>query len=272
MKDRIKIIDSTFSHSKLGYCSDFQSSELFTWERYHNNINDNEFVVYTDLRLFEPKRGVSVAWLIEPLCFAPANYQYIKDHIQDFDYILTHEKSLLSLDERISFVPFGCCWVSPNDQKIYDKTKNVSIISSNKKITDGHKLRHEVIREFGEYIDVYGRGYNPIDLKIDGLKDYRYSIVIENCKRDYWFTEKLIDCFMTGTIPVYWGCPSIGDFFDTEGMIMFDNSQELKTILETCDEDLYVSKFESIKTNFELTKKFLLPDDHVYKFIKNMQK
>ena len=62
---------------------------------------------------------------------------------------------------------------------------------------------HEVIQKFGNKMTVFGRGYDPIEFKIDGLKDYRFSVVIENCKRDYWFTEKLIDCFVTGTIPIY---------------------------------------------------------------------
>ena len=66
--------------------------------------------------------------------------------------------------------------------------------------------------------------------------DYRFSIVIENCKRDYWFTEKLIDCLRTGTIPIYWGCPSIGDFFDIRGFILFDDINDLENILNNLTE------------------------------------
>ena len=62
--------------------------------------------------------------------------------------------------------------------------------------------------------------------KIDGLRDYRYHFCIENIKRDYWFTEKLIDCFVTGTIPIYWGCPSI-----------FDNISELPEFKQ-CTSDI----------------------------------
>ena len=115
-------------------------------------------------------------------------------------------------------------------------------------------------------MDVYGKGRNEIKLKIEGLKDYRFSIVIENCKRDYYFTEKLIDCFKTGTIPIYWGCPSINNFFDVNGMILFDNLDELKDIIKICDESLYLDKFESVKNNFLLSTKYVLPDEHIYNF------
>ena len=268
MKQKIKIADNTFSHSILGYCSDFQKSENFEWERTQPNNNEN--LVITDNFLtsnLSPSKN-KIAWLIEPVCVAPQHYDYVKNNLMKFDYILTHEKTLLDLDYNTKFIPFGCCWIPEDKQEVYDKTKNISVISSNKTFTDGHKLRHEVIQKFGNKMDVFGRGYDPIEFKIDGLKDYRFSVVIENCKRDYWFTEKLIDCFATGTIPIYWGCPSIGDFFNTDGMLIFDSMNELESILDNCNEDLYNSKLDSIKDNFEKCKNFLLPDEHVYKFIK----
>jgi len=46
MKQKIKIADNTFSHSILGYCSDFQKSENFEWERTQPNNTEN--LVITD--------------------------------------------------------------------------------------------------------------------------------------------------------------------------------------------------------------------------------
>lgn len=270
MKNKIKILDGSFSHSELKYCSDFQTSDLFEWDR--NIIGNEEVLVVTDNFLTSnlPPSKNKIAWLIEPICVAPQHYEYVKNNLMKFDYILTHEKTLLDLDYNIKLIPFGCCWIPKEEQGVYNKSKNISIISSNKTFTDGHKLRHEVIQKFGNKMDVFGRGYTPVEFKIEGLKDYRFSVVIENCKRDYWFTEKLIDCFATGTIPIYWGCPSIGDFFNTDGMLLFDNMEELEFILENCDESLYESKLESIRENFEKCKNFLLPDEHVYNFIKTL--
>jgi hypothetical protein len=73
-------------------------------------------------------------------------------------------------------------------------------------------LRHQSVLKFKDKMDLYGRGYNPVEYKLKCLKDYAFSLTIENTKKDYYFTEKLIDCFMTGTVPIYWGCPSIQKF------------------------------------------------------------
>jgi len=141
----------------------------------------------------------------------------------------------------------------------------ISIISSDKTQTIGHRLRHNIIDKLNNKIDVYGRTYNPIDYKLDGLKDYRFNIVVENTKRDYWFTEKLIDCFVTGTVPIYWGCPSIGNFFNTNGMIIFETLGELEEILNNLTEKDYLNCLDFINENYNLSKKYLLPDDLIYR-------
>ena len=106
-----------------------------------------------------------------------------------------------------------------------------------------------------------------MEYKVEGLRDYRFSVVIENCKRDYYFTEKLIDCFMTGTVPIYWGCPSIGEFFDTRGMILFDSADEAKEIIESLDKELYHSKEKFVKKNFNKAKEYIIPEDWIYRNI-----
>jgi len=265
MKQQLKLIDRTFSHSILGYCSDYQTSDLFVWDR-TNSIQNGEIVVITDMALSNFVNGAkNIAWLIEPIDIAPQNYSIIQSISNNFNKIFTHEKTLLDLGSPYEFIPFGCCWILKDDQKIYPKNKMLSIIASNKFQTNGHKLRHSVINQFKNKIDVYGRGWNPIDYKLDGLKDYRYSIVIENCKRDYWFTEKLIDALVCGTIPIYWGCPSIGDFFDTRGFIIFDNLNDLSLIIENLTEEKYNEMKPYIEANFIKAKEYMLPDDYIYK-------
>lgn len=272
MKDKINLIDRSFSHSKLGFCSDYQESSDFYWDRQNVDINGVEPIVFTDLTLNNAiKKEISYAWLIEPIAISPQNYDLIKKISNNFNTIFTHERSLLELGEPYEFLPFGCCWIKPEDHKIFNKTKNISIISSDKKMTDGHILRHKIIDTYRNFMDVYGRGYNPIEYKLDGLKDYRFSIVIENCKRDYWFTEKLIDCLITGTIPIYWGCPSIGDFFDIEGFIIIDEVNDLTSIIENLNEELYISKSEYILNNFHKSKKYISPDNLIYNKIKKYE-
>ena len=83
-----------------------------------------------------------------------------------------------------------------------------------------------------------------------------FSIVIENTKQDYYFTEKLIDALLTGTVPIYYGCPSIGDFFNTKGMIIVDNVNDFMNAIDTLNNDKYESMIPYIKDNFERAKSF----------------
>jgi len=58
-------------------------------------------------------------------------------------------------------------------------------------------------------------------------QSFRFSIVIENIKADFYFSAKLINCFVHATVPVYWGAPSIAVFFNVSGMIVFDTLEEV---------------------------------------------
>ena len=105
---------------------------------------------------------------------------------------------------------------------------------------------------------------NPVDTKEETLLDYRYSIIIENTKQDNYITEKLIDCLIVGTIPIYWGCPNVSDYFNMEGIPTFNTLDELKNILPKLTEDFYNSKIKVVKENLELAKKFCITEDWLY--------
>ena len=268
--DRLRLVDSTFAHSKLGYCSDYQISKSFVWDR-QTPLDNCEYIVYTDMRLNQAvaaNKAKNVAWLIEPMCIAKQNYDLIRQIQGRFSKILTHEKSLVDLGAPYEFVPFGCCWIPENDQKMYDKSKNISIVASSKKMTNGHQLRHNVIGRFKDKIDVYGRGWNPVEHKVEALAPYRFSVVIENCRRDGWFTEKLIDCFATGTVPIYWGAPDINDFFNEAGILKFDTMDELSDLIDMATPESYEHMLEAVQDNFERMKDYLLPDDWVRNKVK----
>lgn len=194
-------------------------------------------------------------WIIEsPLIlehFYPGFFQKVHDNKHKFVKIFTHDKKLIENDNKFSFKSHGDCSIT--DYQNLNKDKLVSMISSNKKWVIGHELRHEIIKKYNYKFDLYGRGFNEIDKKETGLNRYKFSIVVENCKTDYYFTEKIIDCFRTKTIPIYWGCPSIGNFFDERGIIHFDNIDELKDILDSINYSMYYDLIDVIETNYRLS-------------------
>ena len=145
------------------------------------------------------------------------------------------------------------------------------MILSSKTVCEGHRLRHEIVKHISNLnVDLFGHIYNPISMgddsdnpqsltneKILALKNYHFSIIIENCKEDYYFDEKLLDSLLTGTIPIYWGCPSIHKFFNIDGFYIFNNVEELLTILSNITPELYISKLGVIEENFNEAKKYV---------------
>jgi len=263
MKQKIKIVDQMFAHAE--YSTDYQKSKYIDWDR-SKIITTDENIFYTDYSLNQVGNNkTTFGWLLESPEITKHSYDWIKRNNDKFTHVLTHNKELLDKGENFIFCPTGGCWITPEDQKIYEKNKLLSIIASSKRITHGHLLRHKSISMYSNKLDVYGRGYNPVDYKLEALKDYAFSLTIENTKQDYYFTEKLIDCFMTGTVPIYWGCPSIGNFFNVDGMIIFDDISELKEILEGLSLDKYIKMKEAIEDNFKKAKEYLIAEDYIYK-------
>jgi len=269
----IKIKDVCFAHANCIGSGDLKIyPSYFNWYR-GNESRDICFFTDTSLQQITNQSNsfckINVAWLMEPPSINSTSYQWIRDNHQFFEYVLTHNKEILSIDKKFVWFPHGGCWISPEDYGVYPKTQNVSIIASDKNFTSGHMLRHEVIDLMKDKIDlVCGRGYQPFDYKLDALKDYKYSIIIENGKFETYFTEKIIDCFMTGTIPIYWGC-SLKGLFDESGVLCFNTTDELNDILTKIrtGDIRYEDMNKSVQKNFETAKEYTITEDWVFKNI-----
>lgn len=114
------------------------------------------------------------------------------------------------------------------------KTKEICIIASDATWLQGHKDRfafvNKLIGHFKDRIDVYGRGFNSFDCKYEILKNYKYSICIENsCLPDY-FTEKINECFLAEVFPIYFGCTNIQDYYDSNSFLAIDIYDYQKSI------------------------------------------
>ena len=72
---------------------------------------------------------------------------------------------------------------------------------------------------------------------------------------------------MVGSIPIYYGMPSIRDYFDTRGMIVFNEVDEMEYILNSLNDDLYKDMMPYAKENFEIAKQYVLSEDWMYENI-----
>ena len=266
---KIFLEDTAFAHCEFSNnpVPIKQTTDKVKWDR-SGTYTENDVVVWTDecIPRSVNRKGKNIAWLLESWDMIPHLYEFVKSNPDKFEAIWTHDNELLKLPNALNLT-VGGCWIDDFDWSIHPKTKNFSIIASAKRQLPGHKQRHQIIAGAGGHIDIFGGGYNPIKDKIEGLRDYRYSFSIENNKRDFYFTEKLIDCFVTGTIPIYWGCPSIGDFFNLDGMLCYDKVDELPELLKGCTPEYYESKREALEDNLERAKKFRLAELSIPKII-----
>lgn len=183
------------------------------------------------------------------------------------DLLLTWDEELLKLPyARFCPVTDSSQWTgcTEEDFKVYPKTKLLSSITSNKVMIPGHIVRLNFIDKIKDRLDLYGRGFKEIENKLEGLKDYMFSVTIENGTSTNCFTEKIQDCFLTGTIPIYYGPKNIGEFFNTDGILIFHTQEELDSILDSLNEDLYYSKMEAIISNYNKAFSYPTFNDSLY--------
>lgn len=275
MKPLIPIFDDQFPQSASFGTGDLGiGPTYFNWYRGPEKIGNVCFVTESwfnrvDQIPYEHKVGI----ILEPPSINNVPYVWALDsnNRSKFDFILTHQNSYINQHDYPGclYYPFGGCWILPQDRKLHNKTKNVSIIASWKTDTQGHKLRHEIINRFGNEIDVFGNGYKKVDNKIEALRDYKYTIVVENEKSDGWYTEKLIDALVTGTIPIYWGDPCIADVF--ESVLSFDTIDHLGFLLGNIkvENQLPSNNILTLDLNIYLdsisAESFIIPEDWIFK-------
>jgi hypothetical protein len=203
-------------------------------------------------------------WLCESKTIISSHYEWCKRNIEtlkkNFIKVFTHDVELTKLSDIFQLTQCSAKSYFAHGE-LYPKSKLVSMIASNKTMCSEHIYRQQMIQKFSSKCDHFGRGYSQIENKEDGLKDYRFSIVMENATYANMFTEKITDCFMTGTIPIYYGISNIGDYFDTKGIVILNDDFKI----EDLSIELYESKIESVKTNLQLAIDLLVSEDYIYK-------
>ena len=204
-----------------------------------------------------------VAYIIEPPSVHSAPYEQVVQHEKYYDYILTYDDRLLARGPKYVLFGLGTTQVLDEDAGVHTKSKLLSMIASKKTFAPGHRLRHEIISAINDIvtIDLWGEAYQRFDIdnkpsRDEPLKDYMFSIVVRNERMNNYFGEQIIDCFRMGTVPIFWGCPNIGDFFNLDGIIHFENISELIETLQTLTKEDYdrILSTGAVHDNFERAK------------------
>jgi len=223
----------------------------------------DHLLVYLNSRLlYMPRPGVRArvsVMVVEPQAVHGRKMAWLKLLRRRFHLILASNAGLLAAVPNSARFLFGSTWV-PNWRRLQiEKTRMVSLIASGKVYYPGHKLRHQAVawaRGRGADVDILGRGYAPFDEKSDGLAPYRYSVIIENVREPGYFTEKLIDCLLCETVPIYWGDPDIGEVFDLRGIIVADDLAAITAAMERLTAEDYQSRLEFVRINRDKASRY----------------
>ena len=222
----------------------------------------------------ESFKGILVLLLREPEAILHQREASIQNHA-NFDYIFTHDQAVLNACPNARLYLFGTTWIPASIYNTIDVQKKqckISCLTGSKELTPAHSFRKHLYsnqNSFSSLPITWFRsskgsilpniGNNPIigDSKAPLFLDYQYSIVIENCRENNYFTEKLMDCLITKTIPIYYGCPNISNWFDTRGWIILESTSIQEFRMKCTRLPNYAAHINVINENFERAKQYI---------------
>lgn len=186
-----------------------------------------------------------------------------------FNLILTTSQRVLDACSNAKILEFGTTWIF--DYKFPEKKFQISTLVGHKEMTEGHKLRKKLYykqKKIKNPIDFYigtnGGVENVFGNKVisdsfhkEELFDSQFHICIENTRQEYWFSEKVMDCFRTKTVPIFWGCPKIGDYFNVDGIIIVNSLDEIIEVCNGIDENTYKTMLPYIEENLKLCENYI---------------
>jgi hypothetical protein len=237
-------------------------------EKYLKSIEHIDFSLFVDAipNSQEELSPINIITMQEPNEYF-GMHDWVIQNNNLFSAILTWDDKVLNNCPNSLFFPFGNIWITPEQyEKKHTKKFEVSHLCGKLLKTYGHSLRHELLARKNEikiptnFFDVYGDRYNIEDARKGKEKIFgnsMFGVVIENTSHRGYFTEKITDCFALKTIPIYWGCSNINDFFNKEGIIKFDNVDDFIYIVNNLDESYYQQRIDAIKENYKIATQLI---------------
>jgi hypothetical protein len=120
-----------------------------------------------------------------------------------------------------------------------------TVCSSKKQKHTLHRKRYDFTQRLkAEFpaLEIFGHGVRPMKDKAESLDSYRYHLAIENHRCPHHWTEKISDAFLGWTLPFYYGCTNLGDYFPAGsfvGIDIDDFDATIATIRETIAANTY---------------------------------
>ena len=228
--------------------------------------------VYVDMFNMSPVPDghIRIIQLQEPLQ-PDSILQQIKNHSDCYTHILTFREDILSTNPKAKLFIRTGAWAQGYVPK--EKKFSVSIVvgGKNNPVMEGYALRHDTWRNkdlitipkefylsgtentthvFVPWNEVKYDGNLVLGSKKDPMFDCMFNIAIQNTSIKDYFTDILIDCFQTRTVPIYYGCRNISDYFNVDGVIVVNNLTEIINACNRLTPETYDNMLPAIEDNY----------------------
>jgi len=216
-----------------------------------------------------PQGNIRIVIMIEPRNFKLIDN--IKNYPNSYTYVLTPYEAVLNNNPKAKYFISVNTWVDPFFD--YKKKFCVSTMVGGKDAPgyEGYLMRHELWHRQSEIIiprNFYlstgvryaGADYtNALTLPQTGtyinsktpMFDCMFHIAIENNSTNNYFTEKITDCFLSKTVPIYYGDKNIGNHFNKNGMIIVNNVDDIIKACNMLTPETYERMLPLLLDNYE---------------------
>lgn len=254
--------------TKRGYLAAYGNTRNYQFTKEF----DRKITVCFDTIEYDIKSDINILVQCEPPTLYRDFYKMVVNNKDHFDLILTYDPRLLQLENSRLFVPVDT-WIN-DKQPPSIKNKSVSFITSSKIYTNDQRMRMMILRRLenkqsiNDLTVMQYRSPPRIPNRDDYYRLPLFNIACENQVMDNMFTEKLLDCFLCKTVPIYYGCTNIDKFFDVGGIIRFTDIDRFQHVLNMLSTDLYYMMQESIENNYKLALEFC--QNNIYQRIESI--
>ncbi len=104
------------------------------------------------------------------------------------------------------------------------------LLSQYKKVDSGGPFQNNIGRTIPRDKDYY------YDNAIQWHSKYKFCIAFENSAKQDYVTEKILNALIANTVPIYWGAPNVGEYFNTKRFINCREYPNFHAVIEKVSE------------------------------------
>ena len=254
------------------HLSDFKDKPISIFYDYPCPHNSN--TIQEDLS----KNPINILILVEPNEYF-GTHDWAIQNSKSYTAILTFSDRVISECDNAVLFPGTGTWLldkgkMKNNEIVIDKDYinsfedkdkkfEVSFLRGKKKNNmPGHDLRWEIydrkdeVKTPTKFFDVLGDTKDGGELDLSAKRvmwdESMFHLSLENSQDSSYITEKVLDAFLTKTIPIYWGAPKIGEYFHKKGFFTFKTADEAIEKMNNLTEKDYYDRKKYVDTNYKL--------------------